>query len=104
MQRERTFYCLQVGESIVECLEGGMKLTCQSFAISLSCIEKDEETPLLEIATLKLKASLQSKDASIVLQLEGESLANVFNNIKVGWEPVMDRWPVKLEVASNRDG
>lgn len=71
--------------------------------MALTCIEKDEETPLLETATLKLVANLQSKGDCLNLQLEGCLLANVFNNIKVGWEPVVDTWPLKLEIASSGD-
>ena len=94
---------LQVGESLLECLEGGLSLTCRCLAITLTCVENDEETPLLEVATLKLVTNLQSKADDLMLQLEVDMLANVFNNIKAGWEPVVDRWPVKLEIASSGD-
>lgn len=80
-----------------------MKLSCSCLAASSSCIINKEETPLLDFAAQKLEALVWQKGDTLALHLEGQLLLNVFNNIRYGWEPVIDRWHFKLQLEVMRN-
>lgn len=76
----------------------GMKFSCGCLAACTSCIVGEQETPLFEVAILRLEAAIRQEGEALVCALESGILMNVFNNIKFGWEPVVDRWPLRLQL------
>lgn len=73
-------------------------MTCRSCGIVASCMQKCEEIGLFEAATLNIAASIHCHKEGLLSQLKGELLLNVFNSIKSGWEPVIERWPINARL------
>lgn len=84
--------------SLYKLLANGLIVSCNCLALTTSLISGSRETPLLELAFVSLAADIQHKDLGIVGHLKGDVLINVFSNIKVGWEAMLERWPFEVQM------
>ncbi len=60
--------------------------------------------PLLEVAATGVDADVRSTSGrGIVACVQGSVQSNVFSHTRLGWEPVVERWPFVLKVERSSE-
>lgn len=73
-------------------------------AIVLSTVGKGQEVNLLELALLGARGTARVSGGLLLFHAEATFLADVYSNVKRGWEPVAERWPFAIQAEHATTG
>lgn len=75
-------------------------MRAECLAVVLSTDDHARETPLLEAALLSVGSSSRGIGAGLQGRMEGQVLANVYTNMRQGWEPLLEPWPFAVQAKT----